>query len=143
MKNAIWAACLCVASLFAAGCEDDFATVLNLRDDEPAVPVDPTPADPDVAASAIKLGSYNLWISTKGTGDYLWTNRRPILAQSIVDNAFDIFGFQEADETIKNELPVLVAQAGGTGIPYIPPFGLLRAPGIKGRTVLVRTPAGF
>lgn len=113
MKNAIWTACLCVASLFAAGCEDDFATVLNLRDDEPAVPVDPTPDDPDVGASAIKLGSYNLWISTKGTGDYLWTNRRPILAQSIADNAFDIFGFQEADETIKNELPVLVAQAGG------------------------------
>ncbi len=95
------------------GCEDDFATVLNLRDDETNTPAEPDPTLPDVEESAIKLGTYNLWISTKGTGDYLWTNRRPILAQSIIDNAFDIFGFQEADETIKNELPVLVAQAGG------------------------------
>ncbi|MDE5621422.1 MAG: hypothetical protein K2I59_00305, partial [Alistipes sp.] len=113
MKNTIWAACLCLASLFAAGCEDDFATVLNLRDDGTTAPSDPTPDDPEVGASALKLGTYNLWISTKGTGDYLWTSRRTILAQSIVANAFDIFGFQEADETIKNELPVLVGQAGG------------------------------
>lgn len=113
MKKAIWALCLFAASLCTTGCEDDFATVLNLQDDESAAPETPTPDEPAVDASAIKLGSYNLWISTKGTGDYLWTNRRTILAQSIVANGFDIFGFQEADETIKNELPVLVEQAGG------------------------------
>ncbi len=102
-----------MAALFATSCEDDFATVLNLQDDAPAAPETPTPDEPAVDASAIKLGSYNLWISTKGTGDYLWTSRRTILAQSIVSSGFDIFGFQEADETIKNELPVLVEQAGG------------------------------
>ena len=69
--------------------------------------------EPDITEQTLTLGSYNLWISSKGTGDYLWTNRRTVLAQSIVKNKWDIFGFQEANGTIQNELPTLVGQQGG------------------------------
>lgn len=63
-----------------AGCADDFKTVLNDKYYE-----DDTPSrEPDITEQTLTLGSYNLWISSKGTGDYLWTNRRTVLAQSIV-----------------------------------------------------------
>ena len=63
-----------------AGCADDFKTVLNDKYYE-----DDTPSrEPDITEQTLTLGSYNLWISGKGTGDYLWTNRRTVLAQSIV-----------------------------------------------------------
>ena len=92
-----------------AGCADDFKTVLNDKYYE-----DDTPSrEPDITEQTLTLGSYNLWISSKGTGDYLWTNRRTVLAQSIVKNKWDIFGFQEANGTIQNELPTLVGQQGG------------------------------
>lgn len=92
-----------------AGCADDFKTVLNDKYYE-----DDTPSrEPDITEQTLTLGSYNLWISGKGTGDYLWTNRRTVLAQSIVKNKWDIFGFQEANGTIQNELPTLVGQQGG------------------------------
>ena len=100
---------LCAVLCLLAGCADDFPTELNhnyYQDDTP-------PADPGITEQTVKLGSYNLWISNKGTGDYIWTNRRDILAQSIVNNGWDIFGFQEANSTIQNELPTLVAGKGG------------------------------
>lgn len=56
----------------------------------------------------ISLGSYNLWVSTQG-----WAARRSLLARSIVDNKWDIFGFQEASATIREELPSLVEELGG------------------------------
>ena len=100
---------LCAAACLLAGCAEDFPTQLNqtyYQDDTP-------PAEPDITAQTVSLGTYNLWISNKGTGDYAWTNRRDVLAQSIVNNDWDIFGFQEADATIRTELPTLVADKGG------------------------------
>ena len=100
---------LCAALCLLAGCADDFPTELNhnyYQDDTP-------PAEPDITEQTVKLGTYNLWISNKGTGDYVWTHRRDILAQSIVNNDWDIFGFQEANSTIQSELPTLVAGKGG------------------------------
>ena len=94
---------LCAALCLLAGCADDFPTELNhnyYQDDTP-------PAEPDITEQTVKLGTYNLWISNKGTGDYVWTHRRDILAQSIVNNDWDIFGFQEANSTIQSELPTL------------------------------------
>ncbi len=100
---------LCVAATLLAGCAEDFPTQLNHHyygDDTP-------PAEPDITEQTVSLGTYNLWISNKGTGDYDWTNRRNVLAQSIVNNGWDIFGFQEANTTIQSELPTLVADKGG------------------------------
>lgn len=96
---------LCAALCLLAGCADDFPTELNhnyYQDDTP-------PAEPDITEQTVKLGTYNLWISNKGTGDYVWTHRRDILAQSIVNNDWDIFGFQEAQQYD----PERTADAGG------------------------------
>ena len=100
---------LCATFCLTAGCAEDFPTVLNHDYYEENT----TPAQPDVTEQTVRLGTYNLWISNKGTGDYLWTNRRDVLAQSIVNNDWDIFGFQEANATIQSELPKLVADKGG------------------------------
>jgi len=64
-------------------------------------------------AEELKIGSYNLWVSGTGTDEWAWSLRKPILAQSIVENGFDIFGFQEAEATIRSQLPALVKNAGG------------------------------
>jgi len=80
---------LCAALCLLAGCADDFPTELNHNYYQD----DPPPAEPDITEQTVKLGTYNLWISNKGTGDYVWTHRRDILAQSIVNNDWDIFGF--------------------------------------------------
>lgn len=109
MKKTIILAMFAALCTLTAGCADDFKTVLNDKYYE-----DDTPSrEPDITEQTLTLGSYNLWISGKGTGDYLWTNRRTVLAQSIVKNKWDIFGFQEANGTIQNELPTLVGQQGG------------------------------
>lgn len=100
---------LCVAAALLAGCAEDFPTRLNHQYYEDDTP----PAKPDITEQTVSLGTYNLWISNKGTGDYVWTNRRDVLAQSIVNNGWDIFGFQEANTTIQSELPTLVADKGG------------------------------
>ena len=66
---------LCAALCLLAGCADDFPTELNhnyYQDDTP-------PAEPDITEQTVKLGTYNLWISNKGTGDYVWTHRHPHL----------------------------------------------------------------
>lgn len=104
---------LSLACLSFTACQDDFPTVLNTEyaqsDDDTPEPGD----EPGKEGEELSIGSYNLWISTKGVAEYSWTSRREVLARSIVDNDFDIFGFQEADATIQNELPVLVGNKGG------------------------------
>ena len=113
MKKTIILAMFAALCTLTAGCADDFKTVLNDKYYE-----DDTPSrEPDITEQTLTLGSYNLWISGKGTGDYLWTNRRTVLAQSIVKNKWDIFGFQEANGTIQNELPTLVGQLGHLRLP--------------------------
>jgi endonuclease/exonuclease/phosphatase family metal-dependent hydrolase len=110
MKKSIILALFAAFCTLAAGCADDFETLLNDKYYE-----DDTPSrEPDITEQTLSLGCYNLWISGKGTGDYLWSNRRTVLAQSIVKNEWDIFGFQEANATIRNELPTLVEQQGGS-----------------------------
>ena len=56
-----------------------------------------------------RIGSYNVWRSDIGKGDYAWEVRKYRLAQSIVDLNLDIFGIQEVDLRIQDELPVLLA----------------------------------
>lgn len=106
--NKITLFALSLACLSFTACQDDFPTVLNTEyaqsDDDTPEPGD----EPGKEGEELSIGSYNLWISTKGVAEYSWTSRREVLARSIVDNDFDIFGFQEADATIQNELPVLV-----------------------------------
>lgn len=73
----------------------------------------------------MRLGTYNLWRSDLGKDEYSWKFRKDILAQSIVDNAFDIFAGEEVDTTMYRELPTLVKEKGGnyewfTFSPYDP-----------------------
>lgn len=63
-------------------------------------------------APEITIGSFNLWIHGKGTGQWAWDVRKHVLAQAFIDNGFDILGVQEADGTIRSELPALVKAAG-------------------------------
>ncbi len=111
--NKITLLALSLACLSFSACQDDFPTILNT---EYAQSGDDTPdhgEEPGKEGEDLTIGSYNLWISTKGVAEYSWTSRREVLARSIVDNGFDIFGFQEADATMQNELPVLVEKNGG------------------------------
>ncbi len=65
---------------------------------------------PNFRPSTIKVGTYNVWVisnSDKNEG-YQWRDRKARLAESIVKNDFDIFGLQEIDATIQNELPAAV-----------------------------------
>lgn len=64
------------------------------------------------AAPELTIGSFNLWIHGTGTDQWAWNLRKPHLAQAFIDNEFDILGIQEADATIRNELPGLVKAAG-------------------------------
>lgn len=61
---------------------------------------------------SVRIGSYNLWISTIGKGDNAWELRKSRLVQSIVEADMDIFGTQELDTRIQEELPVLLEKAG-------------------------------
>lgn len=109
MKNILLIPFLAAFACLMGGCAEDFETKLNdkyYQDDTPQ-------REPDITAQTLSLGSYNLWISNKGTGEYDWSKRRTVLAQSIVKNKWDIFGFQEANSTIQTELPKLVEQQGG------------------------------
>lgn len=65
------------------------------------------------ARCSFRIGSYNLWISSIGKGDNTWELRKARLAQSIADMDFDIFGAQEVDTRIQDELPELIKSAGG------------------------------
>lgn len=61
---------------------------------------------------SLRVGSFNLWRSDLGKGDYEWTTRKHRLVNAISDIGFDLFGAQEVDTTIIRELPVLLKEAG-------------------------------
>lgn len=72
-----------------------------------------------------RIGTFNLWVSHIGKGDYVWANRKEKLAQAIVDNDMDIFAGEEVDTVIFREIPPMVAAKGGnytwkTFSPYNP-----------------------
>lgn len=56
----------------------------------------------------IRIGTYNLWRSDIGKGDYLWDVRKFRLVQSIIDNQMDIFAAEEVDTTIYREIPSML-----------------------------------
>lgn len=62
------------------------------------------------ADDSIRVGSYNLWRSDLGKNEYAWEHRKVQLARSIADVGFDIFGIQEADLRIQEELPALTGE---------------------------------
>lgn len=60
-----------------------------------------------------RIGTFNLWRSDLGKGDYAWTERKEILAGAIIENSFDIFAAEEVDTTMFRELPPVVTAKGG------------------------------
>lgn len=64
---------------------------------------------------SIRIGTYNLWRSDIGKGDYLWESRKFRLAQSIIDNEMDIFAAEEVDTTIFREIPSMLDNKMKTG----------------------------
>ena len=111
MKKNILSLAFAAAALLMTGtaCVKEFDTVLNHN-----LSTDTDISDylPKIEYGSVNLGTYNLLISTKGSGsDYEWSKRKTVLAQSIVDNDFDLFGFQEADKGVRNDLPALVKAA--------------------------------
>lgn len=66
----------------------------------------------DSAEFTVRIGTYNVWKSTNGKGDYAWEIRKERLAQSIADIGFDVFGIQEVDYRIQEELPLLLKNHG-------------------------------
>lgn len=64
------------------------------------------------ASTEFRLGTYNVWVSKVGKGDYVWDIRKHRLAQSIVDMNMDVFGIQEVDLRIQRELPELLWKHG-------------------------------
>ena len=66
----------------------------------------------DASSAEFRLGSYNVWISTIGKGNYAWNVRKDRLAKSIVDMNMDVFGIQEVDLRIQKELPALLEKHG-------------------------------
>lgn len=99
-----------LALLFAGtACEKEFDTVLNhqLSSD-----TDISAYLPQVTYGAVKLGTFNvLYGAYKDSDNYKWDVRKNPLAQAIVANDFDVFGVQEADKTIREQLPDLVKTA--------------------------------
>lgn len=64
----------------------------------------------DDCSMEFRIGTYNVWRSAIGKGDYAWEVRKDRLARSIVDLELDVFGIQEVDLTIQDELPGLLAK---------------------------------
>ena len=60
--------------------------------------------------SEFRIGTYNVWKSDIGKGDYAWEVRKDRLAQSIVDLNLDVFGIQEVDYRIQEQLPDLLTK---------------------------------
>ena len=48
-----------------------------------------------------RLGTYNVWISKIGKGDYAWDVLKNRLAQSVAYLDMDVFGIQEVDLRIQ------------------------------------------
>ncbi len=63
----------------------------------------------------IRVGSYNLWRpgSSPRNDGYAWEVRRGRQAKTITGIGFDIFGVQEFDTQMQEELPPLVEKEGG------------------------------
>ncbi len=99
----LFAAC----ALFTACEKEDQDTVINTNKPVQKPDTGGETEEPNFRPSTIKVGTYNVWVvsnSDKNAG-YEWRVRKDRLAQSIVKNDFDIFGLQEIDATITNELP--------------------------------------
>lgn len=71
--------------------------------------------DNEMTAIKIRIGSYNLWRpgSSPRNDGYAWEVRRGRQARTIADIGFDIFGVQEFDTQMQEELPPLVGKEGG------------------------------
>lgn len=67
------------------------------------------------ASIECRIGTYNLLCpGSKPKNDgYDWPVRRERMAETIADIGFDIFGVEEFDTEIQNDLPSLVEKAGG------------------------------
>lgn len=63
-------------------------------------------------ASLIKIGSYNIWMTHLGKGQYEWSQRSERLAKSIVEMDMDIFGAQEVDTLAQRVMPELLKEQG-------------------------------
>lgn len=63
----------------------------------------------------IRIGTYNLWRSDLGKGDYAWESRKFRLVQSILENQMDIFAAEEVDTTIFREIPSMLDEKMGKG----------------------------
>ncbi len=90
--------------------------------------------------SEIRVGSYNLWITELGKGDYAWELRKERLAKSIAEIDFDIFGAQEVDTVHQKELPKLIREAGGADYRWFvfSPYDSLGGVGDKAQAVLYK-----
>ena len=63
-----------------------------------------------MAAHTYRLGTYNLRIQTsKDTGEKDWDNRKGYIARTVIDNKYDVIGFQEiAGSRQKQDLEALL-----------------------------------
>ena len=109
-KNIISLVSAALALLFVGtACEKEFDTVLNKQ---LSTDTDVSEYMPKITYGAVKLGTFNLlYGSYKDNANYTWDVRKEPLAQSIVANDFDVFGVEEADKTIREQLPNLVKAA--------------------------------
>lgn len=57
-----------------------------------------------IAASTVRVGSYNLRMQQLDKGDNGWKVRRARVMQSIRDNEFDVFGLQELTDFVQDDL---------------------------------------
>ena len=65
------------------------------------------------ASVQMRVGSYNLWRPGPRDDGYAWDVRKVRLAKTIAEIGFDVFGVQEFDTVIQNDLPGLVEKEGG------------------------------
>lgn len=65
------------------------------------------------ASVQMRVGSYNLWRPGPRDDGYAWDVRKFRLAKTIAEIGFDVFGVQEFDIVIQNDLPGLVEKEGG------------------------------
>ena len=65
------------------------------------------------ASVQMRVGSYNLWRPGPRDDGYAWDVRKFRLAKTIAEIGFDVFGVQEFDTVIQNDLPGLVEKEGG------------------------------
>lgn len=99
-----------MALLFAGtACQKEFETVLNMQR---STDTDVSEYLPQITYGSVKLGTFNLlYGSYDKTDGYTWDVRKGSLTQAIIANDFDVFGIQEADKVIRENLPTLVKEA--------------------------------